>query len=124
MQHRLAIKGALKHQLDALLAQTDQVVDCNDTRVSPSHLNYPTYCSPVLVRLLSEQVQREAGVEPLGVHGLGTTKPSDNVMHQQEGNNNFTKSVAQSSRVSLWLWSVATNLNQSKLGAQDNKALI
>jgi hypothetical protein len=41
-------------------------------------------------------------------------------MHHQEGN----KSVAQSSKVSEWLWSVATNLNLSKLRAQDNKALI
>ncbi len=42
----------------------------------------------------------------------------------QGENINLTKSVAQSSRVSLWLWSVATNPNSSKLGAQDNEALI
>ncbi len=31
------------------------------------------------------------------------------------------KSVAQSNRVSSWLWSVATNPNPSKLRAQENK---
>ncbi len=36
----------------------------------------------------------------------------------------FIKSVAQSNRVSLWLWSVAANPNPSNLGAQDNKVLI
>ncbi len=30
----------------------------------------------------------------------------------------------QLGRVSSWLWSVATNLNPSKVGAQDNKVLI
>jgi hypothetical protein len=38
--------------------------------------------------------------------------------------NNFTRSLAQSDRVSSWLWSVANNPNPSKLGAQENKALI
>ena len=37
--------------------------------------------------------------------------------------NNFTESLAQSDRVSSWLWSVANNPNPSKLKAQDYKAL-
>ncbi len=50
----------------------------------------------------------------------------NNAIYHQVGNNKLskvTKFVAQRSRVSLWLWSVATNPNPSKLRAQENKAL-
>ncbi len=47
----------------------------------------------------------------------------NNTMHQQCGRYNFTESLAQSDRVSSWLWSVANNPNPSELEAQDYKAL-
>ncbi len=49
----------------------------------------------------------------------------NNTMHQQCGKNSLSRvTLAQSDRVSLWLWSMADNPNPSNLGAQDNKALI